>query len=722
MLPMKQPLVAEQRLASVTPFVKVEFKSKDLNTTLEYNTKGDGASDESGARILSIVHHENAFAHSGTNYAAVIRLNNYDRHFLTKSLEGYTVRITYGYEIGGESEADSSLTRAPMWVTSQRSVTERGVLVEEFFCMDVWQRMTLMLTPSGSTKLVVKDTITNTFVHGEEVEGAGGAKGLYWSSGEDIVLGKFYIIVKTVVDGSFQNNEVVSGTGSPPASFTTDASGAVITNSVGEAPVWERDTTTHAIINEMVTTMELPAALVAASAVNIDVAEPTDSVGNLQNNSPYVRTDVESSYYAIVKTLLGFTRSALILRDNSHAAGKFRLFYTPSNPQTMLVGAITNNFVPGETISQNQGGSTAQARVVYQNNDDDYLVIEAQNSTAFNTTHSVTGAAASMTPSSIKAYGYEYHANHPFYSFAYDRHLVTPNRIIFVDRETFPTPKFSGTAASSASEAAIGTLASVHVGGYEEIASDDDASKRATALMHQLEREKSTGNVLVRMNVAQEVWDMVRVDDTDTGMDRSGLDITDRISGLTFYYRSAQVGSLVYGMQLRFGALSSRYTTSKEQPLTATTNRLTDWYKDFNTQLLAALDQLTSLQEQLDKRTTPTPTPTPTPKPTLQDERTYADPAYAEGIPAQGPTRDEWGRDFSTDPHIIYGPYDANSIPTAWTDPLEPPAPIPTAWTDPLEPPTQIPTAWTDPLEPPTIINGLYEPDEPDEPDYQWPL
>ena len=657
-------LLAEIRKSSYTPYVQIALIPL-TGGTLTY------ATNDATDRIISVVHNEARFAVGDTRFAAIIRLNNYDQHFKTKTLEGYKVKISNGAIVSGSPE---SSVAPPLWVVAQRDVSEQGILITELGCVDTFQRMAMYRAMSGVVRLNANADFTAAFNHGEQVSG-GGATGIMWVQGTD------HMIIKNMSSHAFADGDTVTGDDSS-ASFVIASSG-VFNPGTGETPAWEEDTNTVDIIDELLKTCGLASA---DEGVTVDIAEAFQTAPDL-----YFVMAYNTDYLSALITLMANTKSGLRMRDGSYARGGMRILSIPASPQTQLVGTITGTFVLGELVTQ--ANTSATGRVVYQNSTT-YLVIEANTGT-FNTSDSVTGATASMTPSSINPQDYEYEiaGDHPFWSNIRDRHLVVPQQLLFVDDPL--NPSFQASAIIQGSVDAFGGANKEITVVFaatdpDEIKSDQDAQDMADTLKHQLLQEKNTGVLTVPMNPAAELWDVAAITDTRSGQTA----FTDRVQGLTRTYVSDFAGKGGrYDLELRFGSLVSRYKTSFElepQPkgepsefflnlqkqLVAMQASLTEFQDAVKTQneIIAALNEAlagaglvttpsqfknagmlpgagdeppittvpatgplrTGWERDFDidqPQTIPFPTPTPAPTP-------------APGIPAEGVERDEWEADF----------------------------------------------------------------------------
>ena len=144
-------LTAAQRASAYKPYIDIELISHDGATTLNYKT------DDATNRILRVRTDEKLwggelFQVPAVNSLAIsisgqIVLSNHDEHFTSKDLRGYKVLVKWGFTSYWDGSSQVSIsgtktsTAAPMWVFSQREVSQQGNSVTELWLIDAWQRL-----------------------------------------------------------------------------------------------------------------------------------------------------------------------------------------------------------------------------------------------------------------------------------------------------------------------------------------------------------------------------------------------------------------------------------------------------------------------------------------------------------------------------------------------------------------------------------------------------
>jgi len=120
-------LKSAQRAATGEPLVIVGL-TKSGKPGYSYQT-----TENDSGRIFGITHTEGAY--SG---GAIIRLKNHDKALTNINFKGYRVSVGWGFFFGGGGEVSTS---APMYVWSQRTLSEQGELLVELTCVDEWERI-----------------------------------------------------------------------------------------------------------------------------------------------------------------------------------------------------------------------------------------------------------------------------------------------------------------------------------------------------------------------------------------------------------------------------------------------------------------------------------------------------------------------------------------------------------------------------------------------------
>ena len=148
-------LLAAQNAASVTPYIKLLFTSKDAGTTVDLSTD----SSAYGNRILLIDHTEEAY----DDFATII-LRNHDKAI--PDIKGYWTEIGYGLVTGSGNEyiGDGTNEGATprIWVKHQQEISAGGKLWTVLELEGMWARLREMLIRIGDPPLYTKSYTTDT--------------------------------------------------------------------------------------------------------------------------------------------------------------------------------------------------------------------------------------------------------------------------------------------------------------------------------------------------------------------------------------------------------------------------------------------------------------------------------------------------------------------------------------------------------------------------------
>lgn len=132
------------------------------------------------------------------------------------------------------------------------------------------------------------------------------------------------------------------------------------------------------------------------------------------------------------------------------------------------------------------------------------------------------GAIHILLPTTTgESYDYEYslESGHTFFSEAYRKRLVVPNKIV-VETEPDVSPTYTGSAADSDSYAALGH----YVTQYEQtyLVSNAQGAAIAAAILAKYQMNAEKGSATVPMNVGAELFDYVLVTDERQSTTRTG--------------------------------------------------------------------------------------------------------------------------------------------------------------------------------------------------------
>jgi len=148
-------LLAAQNAATVTPYIKLLFTSKDAGITVDLSTD----SSAYGNRILLIDHTEEPY----DDFATII-LRNYDKTI--PDMKGYWTEIGYGAvtaasnEYIGDGTSEGAIPR--LWVKHQQDISAGGKIWTVLELEGMWARLREMLIRLGDPPLYTQSYTTDT--------------------------------------------------------------------------------------------------------------------------------------------------------------------------------------------------------------------------------------------------------------------------------------------------------------------------------------------------------------------------------------------------------------------------------------------------------------------------------------------------------------------------------------------------------------------------------
>ena len=267
-------LLAEQKLYTATPLTRVHLISADAGTTYTFRT------DDSPTRIFAVTQREECWGGR-----ARVQLKNTDHYFKTKNLRGYKVQIGWGYDCA----AATDYSNAPdMWVIGQRDRSERGELITELLCIDLWNILARTMVAAGGTKLTY-DTIEYTGNPMNEKLTQGTATGVIYYMDENEIR------VCSVPDGE----SFTTGNATSPSITSMNITAAPLIGSGGGTLGWPADTDVKDIITSL---------LIGWADFTLDSDDPS---GNADTYMPDYILPFGADIRSIIKDVLNFTECGL---------------------------------------------------------------------------------------------------------------------------------------------------------------------------------------------------------------------------------------------------------------------------------------------------------------------------------------------------------------------------------------------------------------------------
>jgi len=210
----------------------------------------------------------------------------------------------------GNAECSSA---APLWVISQRDVSQAGEINTKLTCIDTWLKLSLQrgFTEGG---IQLSGVITGIFPIGAKVEGVtSGAKATVVHA--DSANG--YIFVTGVSNGPFVANETVRVILNTTINIVVAAANGVTTIGGGSAPTWAGDATILAIL-QSITTGLATVTLVGAG----------DGIVNVR--TPIYEVSLSTGLMDVVQDMIGLTKCGFRVNASTEAINLFDITSAPT--------------------------------------------------------------------------------------------------------------------------------------------------------------------------------------------------------------------------------------------------------------------------------------------------------------------------------------------------------------------------------------------------------
>ena len=212
-------------------------------------------------------------------------------------------------------------------------------------------------------------------------------------------------------------------------------------------------------------------------------------------------------------------------------------------------------FKPARNTSTAWEANTAYSlrNVVIPTTANNYVYICTSAGTSHATTEPTwpTGIGDTVADGTVAwavAYDYEYELNadgqHTFFTKSYREQLVFPNKVTVKSFENDDPSTRTGSATSSSDNSLMAIEQTIRA----TLASNDEATNIAEAVIARYEMWADSGGAEVPMNVGAEVLDFVHIIDSRNGDNRNG-----NIGELTLYYTSPTNGRGRWSMTFSFG-------------------------------------------------------------------------------------------------------------------------------------------------------------------------
>lgn len=500
----------------------------------------EGRFDDVNKQLLGVLD-------TGHPISTVIRLADPDAALNVLDFKGYRIDIGWGFDTDSGfrymGDGSSGAGGPPLYVVEQRPLSAEGLLVLELYCMSLWdllrfgwQKQTsaaqITYNKDVSIRHILMDMLAGKspdFARLDDggaftdydAEAANPTDGADLGSADDINV----LPATPAVDDAFYIGD---------ADEFEHASIDLTTPGVGTWTIvweyyngssWVNLATAHNLVDNT-------SGFTVGELKTVNFERPTDWATTTVDG-------VASLFYirARVSAYTSITTQPTATKINIHHELSLSLDTSTANQG--------DDDKPVYTSDYRQDLALAVQDIIANS----LLVITAQHD----------GFHLSFADDSLTPVDYTYDTDHAFHVGTLRDKPILPNTIIYQDREPGlgGTP-VTGTANDSASVTALGPFTEIMV--EKALLDGDDgtiAAILAARAIDRLVRDSAQAEVEVPMSIGQEVWDLVKVEDS-----RSGVTYTGRVSAL---HRSYQPG--FYRMQVFMGdTAGSPFVTAAGAP------------------------------------------------------------------------------------------------------------------------------------------------------------
>lgn len=513
-------LTTAQQSASGTPYLTVTLRSRGRVTSRTYTTT------DATNRVLSIQQAEGRWGSnidSGeTTYpiSAIIRLQDSDKAMNVLDFKGYRAEIGWGFNTAtGVRSSESPY----VYVVEQQSYSFEGALFVELYCMSlwdmlrfVWEKQTTgvrieydknvevrhilmeMLGGRSPDAAVLRDDNIGWFSH--TAAAANPTDGADLGTADDVdLLPAVPAVGDAFYFGDYEEYERIS------IDLTTPGAGTwTLTYEYWDGSAWSTltvvDNTSAFRVGKLLTiTFTKPTdwATINLSTTGAAGVGPSPAFPNL--DCYYIRARV-SAYSAVT-----------------------------TQPQATKIVLHHEFSVSMDTATAGQGDDNKpQYFSNFQQN-----VVDALKAILANTMLAVReegdgdgdgGFHFFYTDDSVASPDYTYGTDHAFFSSTMHDAVLIPNKITYTNLQPGEAgTRYSGSSEDTVSSTAIGVMEQVAVA-PDLVVNDAAGATHAANAIKRLKRDRSQGTVEAPMNVGQEIWDIVTIDDSSrSGQTYSGI-------------------------------------------------------------------------------------------------------------------------------------------------------------------------------------------------------
>lgn len=548
-------LTTAQHQDSSTPYIELNFRSRDGATTRSFKTT-DGTN-----RVQLVQQAEGRYGGTiavpgSQDISAVIQLRDADNSLVVLDWKGYRLDIAWGYntDSGDKAVHDSTFQNGegePLYVIRQRSVSSEGDLYLELECASLWGILNrLWLNRTSQATIEYKKGTSNEadlieIVHellGGSTPGTpatptlgtvvtqvdSGTYTSYASESRNRDLNDVLLVPEDGsgvgdatyfgLDGKFNRisiNLSTGGTGSWGIEWEF-WNGSSWT-SLSPQPLNNRTFNTPSPNGHLVLIDCGDSHLSSWTAINLNTtgfggAGPDSAFPN--STLFYIRARVSSQSSFSVRPAASFVTMAMDFASEMNDDTAAEIGFKP-NYESVL----------GERLADTLKGVQTRVRLrTVLKRDGFHTRLIDKNQVGQDYSYSLSG-------------------DHTFFSAVLEDGPIIPNEVVVISVDPGVAGGVEGSASDAGSIASIGNI--TWVVKEESVTTEGEADSVAQAVIDSLIWDTVAGDIEVPMNIGQEIWDKVEVIDS-----RSGETFTGFVSGLERIYEPG-----TYKLRIQMGGL-----------------------------------------------------------------------------------------------------------------------------------------------------------------------
>lgn len=488
-------LTTAQKSASRKPYIEIKFLSRNGATERIYKTTDS-------PRIISFItqvdarDHTNSISTSDGVFSTIIRLRDSDNSINTADFEGYRVYINWGLVTSGGNET-APKPAPPSFVFTKRRISTPQDNFIEFYCISLWE--------------YAKFQYLNKLVTAAPEKYTGNA--VMRQIMMDLLGGVFADSIQQDDNGSFTNYTTlaerynIDGLVLPfPASPVAGEDNFYI----GHASLFNRisfDIKTSGAGLTVVAEYWNGSAWTAISTSTDDYSDDAGLVGGLTGSTLAIYSFQTPSDWA--------TRTVNSITDKYWIRGRVSAVGGYTQPEINRIVIGMNLAIGLDTDEVTQGDDFPPYLETQFDDTNAVLGVKLLQYTKLGIITKFNGFHLAFIDSASTTQDYTYdtaNLQHIIFENVQSESAVLPNKIVVTDIDTGDlATNVTGEDDLTDSQTAWGIIPTIVED--QSITNTSDADKLAARILDQHFRDRVQGRVFAKINVGQEVWDLVQTND-----------------------------------------------------------------------------------------------------------------------------------------------------------------------------------------------------------------